>query len=96
MASYSVADAKNQLSNLIDRALSGEGVVITRHGKPMVELKAVQSPPRPVTQADIDWLDEQRMGWTPIAVDAGTQVSEMREEDAARFDVGTRNWGEPR
>ena len=28
MASYSVADAKNNLSQLIDRALKGEGVVI--------------------------------------------------------------------
>ena len=39
MTSYSVAEAKNTLPKLIDRALQGEEVVITRHGKPVAELK---------------------------------------------------------
>jgi prevent-host-death family protein len=39
MTSYSVADAKNGLPKLIDRALQGEEVVITRHGKPVAELR---------------------------------------------------------
>ena len=39
MSSYSVAYAKEQLSKLIDEALAGESVVITRHGKPVVELR---------------------------------------------------------
>ncbi len=38
MASYSVAEAKNRLPSLIDKALEGEEVVITRHGKPVAEL----------------------------------------------------------
>ena len=41
MGKHSVADAKNSLSELIDRALDGEGVVITRHGRPVVELKPI-------------------------------------------------------
>lgn len=41
MAHYSVATTKDKLSSLIDRALAGEEVVITRHGKPTVELRAV-------------------------------------------------------
>ena len=41
MSRHSVAEAKNHLSELIDRALKGEGVVITRHGQPVVELKPV-------------------------------------------------------
>jgi prevent-host-death family protein len=40
MPRYSVAEAKNTLPRLIDRALAGEEVVITRHGKPVVELNA--------------------------------------------------------
>ncbi|MFL5257013.1 MAG: type II toxin-antitoxin system Phd/YefM family antitoxin [Rhodopila sp.] len=32
MTQHSAAEAKNQLSDLIDRALAGEDVVITRHG----------------------------------------------------------------
>ncbi|MGA9866458.1 MAG: type II toxin-antitoxin system prevent-host-death family antitoxin [Acetobacteraceae bacterium] len=44
MATYSVADAKNHLPRLIDEALDGEDVVITRHGKPVVELRATAAP----------------------------------------------------
>jgi len=39
VTTYSVADAKNTLPKLIDRALQGEEVVITRRGKPVVELR---------------------------------------------------------
>ncbi|HEX3861681.1 MAG TPA: type II toxin-antitoxin system prevent-host-death family antitoxin [Stellaceae bacterium] len=39
MTTYSVAEAKNSLSKLIDRAIEGEEVIITRHGKPVVELR---------------------------------------------------------
>ena len=41
MATYNLAQAKDQLSKLVDEALSGELVTITRHGKPVVH------PPRP-------------------------------------------------
>jgi prevent-host-death family protein len=41
MTAYSVAEAKNTLPKLIDRALQGEQVIITRHGKPVAELKPV-------------------------------------------------------
>ena len=51
MKTYSVAEAKNQLPKLIDRALAGEEVVITRRGKPVVELKQVPARP-PVSKAD--------------------------------------------
>ena len=48
MKTYSVAEAKNQLPKLIDKALAGEEVVITRRGKPVVELKRVPvRPPAP-------------------------------------------------
>ena len=41
MARYSVATTKNNLSSLIDKALAGEEVVITRHGKPTVAMSVV-------------------------------------------------------
>jgi prevent-host-death family protein len=81
MSKHSVADAKNKLPELIDRALEGEDVVITRHGTPVVELKPVTKPPHIITQADIDWLDEHRVGGPPPEEDAGTAVSRMRDED---------------
>ena len=39
MASYSVAEAKNRLPALINKAAAGEEVIITRHGKAIVELR---------------------------------------------------------
>ncbi len=44
MSSYSVAEAKNKFSRLIDEALAGEPVIITRHGKPAVELRPAPAP----------------------------------------------------
>lgn len=46
MESYSVADAKARLSELIDRAEAGETVSITRRGKPVARLVAEQRPKR--------------------------------------------------
>ncbi len=47
MPSYSVATTKDKLSSLIDKALAGEEVIITRHGKPAVEMRIVQSHVQP-------------------------------------------------
>jgi prevent-host-death family protein len=80
MSTYSVADAKNKLPELIDRALKGEGVVITRHGRPVVELKPIPEPVRPVSAADLDWLASRRVGTKQPAEDAGALLSEMRDE----------------
>lgn len=40
----SVTDAKAQLTELVRRAEAGEEVVLTRHGRPAVQLKAVVQP----------------------------------------------------
>jgi len=39
VTAYSVAEAKNTLPKLIDKALAGEEVIITRRGKPVVEVR---------------------------------------------------------
>jgi antitoxin (DNA-binding transcriptional repressor) of toxin-antitoxin stability system len=40
MAMYiSVKDAKNQLSELLHRVEAGEKVILTRHGRPVVEMR---------------------------------------------------------
>jgi prevent-host-death family protein len=83
MSQHSVAEAKNQLSKLIDRVLAGEGVVITRHGRPVVELRPVGRAPRKVTAADVDWLAAHRVGQRDPE-DAGTFVSRMRDEEWER------------
>ena len=83
MARHSVVEAKNQLSALIDRAAKGEEVVITRHGIPVAELRPVRAQgagPRPMTQADWDWLDAVRIKLKPGAPDSATLVRQMRDE----------------
>ena len=77
MSSYTVAEARKRLSELIDRALNGESVVVTRQGKSLVEIKPI---PRRITLADIKRLDAHRVGKAPDE-DAGTLVSRMRDED---------------
>ena len=90
MSTHSVADAKNHLSDLINRALRGEGVVITRRGQPVVELKAVRpatkpapQSPQPITKADIEWLRARRVGRLSPDKDAAELVREMRDEGEA-------------
>jgi len=88
MTTHSIAEAKNQLSELIDRALRGEPIVITPRGEPVIELKPVQPAPLPtpkaITKADIEWLRARRVGRTPAKTDAGTLVSQMRDEEWQR------------
>jgi len=83
MPTYSVAEAKNNLSELIDRALNGEGVLITRHGKPVVEFRPVPVPVGPVSDSDLLWLAANRLHpKTEPTDDAGKLLSELRDEDA--------------
>ena len=86
MTQYTVAEAETQLSELIDRALNGEGVVITR-GEASVELKAVTEK-QPVTpkwrwtkEEEIEWLRAHRARLTPSKTDAVTLIRQMRDEE---------------
>jgi prevent-host-death family protein len=81
MSTHSVAEAKNKLSKLIDRALKGEAVVITRHGTPVIEMKPISKPRRQMTQADLEWLKSRRNGRLSLSEDAATLVRKMRDED---------------
>lgn len=80
MSKYSVAEAKNRLPELIDRALKGEDVVITRHGHPLVGLNPIQAPARAITTADLDWIASRRVGARRPRKNAGALVSKMRDE----------------
>jgi prevent-host-death family protein len=84
MSKHSVAEAKNQLSDLINRALQGEDVVITRHGRPVVELTPIPERPRAVTAADLDWLKAHRIRGAAIKQDAGRLLTEIRDDDERR------------
>lgn len=85
MTIYSVAEAKNRLSELIDRAMGGEGVVVARHGTPVVEIRPIQSAAKPVTRADLEQLLACTI--TPLTApseDAGTLLSRLRDDEWQR------------
>jgi len=48
MPNVNLADAKADLSKLVDRAAAGDTVRITRRGKPVAQITAVQTPRRPI------------------------------------------------
>jgi prevent-host-death family protein len=81
MSTHSVAEAKNQLSRLIDRALNGEPVVITRHGHPVVEIKPVKAPVPATRDEKLAWLDANRVRLSVKTIDTQAILRQMRDED---------------
>ena len=81
MPHYSVATSKDKLSSLIDRALAGEEVVITRHGKPTVELRVVPPEREKLSKAEIYERMRQLRASMPISdVSAADLIRQMRDE----------------
>ena len=82
MGHHSVAAAKNNLSKLIDLAMAGEEVVITRHGHAVATINAMQARPlKRVTPEGLAMLDRLRQRNKPSEADAGAFVSRMRDEE---------------
>ena len=81
MATYSLEDKDKGLSDLVDRALAGEGVVITREGRPVAEIRPLVVSERPVTEADLAWLEAHRVGTRAPHEDSGTALERQRDED---------------
>jgi prevent-host-death family protein len=83
MSSYPIAKAKEQLSRLIDEALAGETVTITRHGRPVVELRPSKpdEAPKRMTKADLEWLRKRRDARPPLGEDAVALIRRMRDEE---------------
>lgn len=48
MGHVNIAEAKAHLSNLIARAEAGETILISRRGRPVVELRAIEQPRQPI------------------------------------------------
>lgn len=83
MSAHSIAEASARLSSLIDRALRGEEVVITDHGRPLVALRPVTSAaPRLSTAESLAWLRANRVRpETPPVEDAAGLVGRLRDEE---------------
>lgn len=80
MSEHSIGEAERDLAALIDRALAGEGVVITREGRPVARLSPIRGAGRAVTAADLDWLAARRAPVQAPAEDAGRLVRGLRDE----------------
>ena len=80
MPSYSVAEAKNTLPRLIDRAIAGEEVVITRHGKIVAEVKAKKAFDKAEWQAAIDKIAVDRQAGPKIGISSVQLLNDMYDE----------------
>lgn len=56
MTTIGISEATSALSQLVDQALAGEEVVLTRQGKPVVRLSVVGG--TQVRAAGMDWVAE--------------------------------------
>ncbi len=79
MSSHSQAEAREHLSDLIDRALAGEDVVITRDGRAVVEIKAVDDRLAETRNAAHEWLAAIRAA-NPRAAEWTARIREDRDE----------------
>ncbi len=61
MTDISLANAKARLSEIVTRAAAGELIRITRRGKPVVQLSAVQPPTK--KKIDVDAIERLTAGW---------------------------------
>ena len=77
MPTVTLANAKAHLSALVDRAISGEPVRITRRGKPVAQITQVERPHKPVDLAALQALT----GTMPAQpVPARDWMREVRDE----------------
>jgi prevent-host-death family protein len=82
MSTYSIAQAKGQLSRLVDEVLDGEEVTITRHGKPVVEMRpAAPAAGHRASKDDVEWLRHRRASLPLFEGDSVALIRKMRDEE---------------
>jgi antitoxin (DNA-binding transcriptional repressor) of toxin-antitoxin stability system len=89
MSRHSVTEAQARLPELIDRALKGEDVVITRDGDANIALTVVAHKPMPgpMSKEIIDWLEASRVGRIMPKDDAVTLIRKIRDEEPERASI---------
>ena len=80
MSTYTIAQAKDQLSRLIDAAAAGETVTLTRHGNPVADITPIARKPRPLTPEEVDDMARKRARRPRLGQDSVSLVREMRDE----------------
>lgn len=80
MPLYSVAQAKNELPRLLDKAIAGEDVIITRRGIVVAELRA-KTIPVPLDDDDIyERLRRFRESQSPVGIKSADLIRQIRDE----------------
>ena len=77
MSTFSVAEAKAHLSDLLDRAEKGEEVVITRRGQPVAQLAPVKAAKPAI---DFARLRALRASMPSAKTTAARLIRKMRDE----------------
>lgn len=78
MIRVSLADAKAHLSELVERAAAGEPVCITRRGKPVAQITAVDTPRKRVDVAALRSMTDTMLVQPETAREF---IRRMRDED---------------
>jgi len=76
MSTYTLSEAKVQLSRLISLAEAGEEITITKRGRAVVKLVPSDPPRQPMPS-----LAEHRARITPQTEPAGEFIRKLRESD---------------
>lgn len=80
MDEVGILDARNNLSALVERVEKGDEVIITRHGKPVVKLTAIDADEERAKRREaIRQIREMRQSISPNALD-GTSIKELINE----------------
>jgi prevent-host-death family protein len=78
MPTVTLAEAKAQLSALVEQAARGETVRITRRGKPIAQIGPIQQPRKKIDVSELRKLTESM----PFqAESAGEFMRRLRDED---------------
>lgn len=81
MAVYGVAEAKNKFTHLLERVEKGESITITRHGKPVAELRSAPKLTLEERQALYDAFVRERQNGPPLGISAAELIRSMRDGD---------------
>lgn len=81
MPSYSVAQAKNELSHLIVKAMNGEHVVITKRGVPVIEFVPKRTSVERCDGDPLERLRELHQYMKPSGLTSVELLNQMYEED---------------
>ena len=76
MTTVTVVEAKAHLSELLDKVEAGEGVVITRHGRPVAQLSSVVRPKQPLRS-----LAAFRAKMPRLRKSSAALIREMRDDE---------------